>query len=122
MSRLHNFEYMEIDGKKIWVYGKPGHPEARIETPGKHGEGDWPGSLISPPTCEVKPTFPAFLLVGGAMLVSQRMWPEDDVFDLDFAGYLEKVTTAKNIEDVVLLAHSCHLQWELFRKRNGRKR
>lgn len=122
MSGLTNFIHEEICGKEIWKYGKPGHPEVRAESHGKHGADDWKAILVAPPSLEVAPTMPAIVLVAGVMVVSQRLWPEHEAYDLDLAGYLEKAATAETITDAVLNAHACELNWQLHREHHGRGR
>lgn len=122
MSKLSNFTYEEFDDRRTWKYGKPGHPEARVENPGKYGSEDWKAIMVAPASLELAPTMPAIVMTAGAMVVSQLIWPEHEAYDLGLAGYLEQVTAAKTITDVILIAHACDLNWQLHRERHGRAR
>ncbi len=122
MSGLDKFRRQEIGGKEIWIYGSTGHPEARVEGPGKYGLGDYKATFIAPSTCEIAPTMPALVFVAGAMMLSQKLWPESRDHDLDLYGYLEAGDAIKTIEEVVLNAHQCDVNWELHRTRHDRRR
>jgi hypothetical protein len=119
MSKLTNFDYEEKNGSRIWRYGKPGHPEARLENPGKYGRDDWVAKLIAPPTCEVAPTITAAVLVAGTIAYSQRLWPASQFFDLDAAGYIEKAIYAESITDVILIAKEADVIWNAYRRSLG---
>jgi hypothetical protein len=116
------FEYTNFRGQEIYKHLDPdGRVTARVKSNTERPD-DWLSSYLADSvTLETYPEFEEELLSLGGMLVAQQKWSEHKIFDLGMVGYLEELTTAKSMQDVLKLATRYEVNKELFhRSRHGR--